>query len=676
MAEQNIFSGADQIVAVAEKYFLMNREDVLNVIYNKLRTSRNVERMKGILAALSPQLEKYQNVTSDDLKRKVGRVIFKTLNFTTFSPDENPRQTYFRLKKLFEETTSKGINPYEICYVTVLNQSQLFLDNDGRHSDYKERVGSFLSVFDMIKDTLKEKKDGGYQPLEDRKVVKLFERCSSLLSKATTDKVVNNFDEICYLGDPYKDKRYTIFSYADVVDICRNNPSLFTISTKRIVPAFNYVKEKAEKYLRLSGKYMAGESLKNVIHDWLVNNSSLFTIKVEEMTRKENALQNYLFQIFPHEQVAVLINNIFTNPTNIAYINKISKDDFFGRKDERSNYAMVIYELYKACNGNKAVLYEYLSNNCQIYGVSAKNLHDVLQEIKERDGDGNDLMQKFLAAGDRMVAYVEGNKNGSAVDALEKDKVLLPIKLYNMSKKEIAQTFFDVFDYHNKNKSFEELERLLWVNYDNNEFAKKFEHIEKNLDELVGLYGGDDLLEVFKDKKRKGEIIEKGREILEGLESYLAQINASYKDLSKEEIDYALRKYEGDVEELYEVIDKLYQENIESARKVYKNPDELYSTFRENTHSKFDLAKSPRRQITAFAKRFCDEILKPASAKDLDTKTYRQMSIFELPDANLGDGPAEIQLPNDEEFKPIKRQYKKIAGVLNGPSNDNPIIIR
>ena len=38
MAEQNIFSGADQIVAVAEKYFLMNREDVLNVIYNKLRT--------------------------------------------------------------------------------------------------------------------------------------------------------------------------------------------------------------------------------------------------------------------------------------------------------------------------------------------------------------------------------------------------------------------------------------------------------------------------------------------------------------------------------------------------------------------------------------------------------------------------------------------------------------
>ena len=127
------------IVDFAKKYFLMEESDVRQALINKITSTGDRYRLVAILGALKPSFELFVNETEDDLKRKIGRVIFSKLNYKNFDANETSIGTRKRLFSLFDATTKKGINPYEIVYVTVLTQGELFLNDEWTNDEFKAR---------------------------------------------------------------------------------------------------------------------------------------------------------------------------------------------------------------------------------------------------------------------------------------------------------------------------------------------------------------------------------------------------------------------------------------------------------------------------------------------------------------------------------------------------------
>ena len=686
------------IVDFAKKYFLMEESDVRQALTNKITSTGDRYRLVAILGALKPSFELFVNETEDDLKRKIGRVIFSKLNYKNFDSNETSIGTRKRLFSLFDATTKKGINPYEIVYVTVLTQGELFLNDDGTYDQFKASYSSFNVVFSAIKDKFRIDN----REIENRKIASMYERCSSLIYKVNTMKVEDNYKTLSNLCLVRKlpndsDKKYEyiyLFNQSEVVEIFRNNPSLFTLTSGRIFSAFKYIAEKAKNYIE--NEYKKGNKLRkiDVLHDWIMNNSSVLTIKVEEMKRKENALRNELLNFYDENEVNGVISSLFNNPTNIAYVNKITEDNFFGKASGgRRNYQNVIRTIIKHIGKDEAL--NYFKNTKTIYGVEYNKLDELLANLKLMDStQGNNLVQKFISSGDALVPFLETSKITDIIEKLKANKILEPIKLYNMTKREIAQEFYNVFAGEDAENGFNELERLLNINYKNECLVESLQDIYKNIDELIDLFGLKDkdiydrhnhsnMPMIKNDVALQEKITNLGNIILGKLQIYAGKVRDTYNKYEPEEVGLAMQDYEDSVKKLKAEADSFVKTNIDSARKHYRNPDELADTFRANTASKLNISNTPSHQVRAFTKKLGTELLKPMSNELLKGKAY-QPSLFDYGLAEENEANVyDIVLPEDDDakftefLKRIKKQYKEIVKVVKSiDDKSDEIIIR
>ena len=284
-------------------------------------------------------------------------------------------------------------------------------------------------------------------------------------------------------------------------------------------------------------------------------------------------------------------------------------------------------------------------------------------------------MAKEKVAGklDAIVPYFDKFSNAEIVEKIKNNNILLPIKLYNMTKREIAQKFYEVFAGKNNEEMFDKFLTLLHLNYRHEELSEYADDVSHEIDDLIDLFGlreKRDLHEILKNRDNRVKIATKSEVLMGKIYTYIGNMCALYNKESGEEIDEITKKFESDVKNLYESIEKSFQKGIAKAKTIYRNPEELYETFKENSVHKIDLNNLPRKRLDGIVKKFDDELLKPLSnalTQCLQGNSY-QMSIFDL----QGVDDKAVNLPctsTDNEISKFmekrKKDFKQMAKIMN-----------
>ena len=590
-----------EIVRLATKYFAMSEDEIASALIRaKKKKDFSESYLYSILISAEPHFARYIKDTPIDLQRKIGRVAFDGLNYSTFPLYETPSEMRYRLAEFFNMTNNYGINPYKIFYSTVISKAHLFYNKEGRYSNYKRDISNFEAVSRAIEEQL---------GLDRAKIAKMYERCSSLSYKVDTEKVAKNYRAIRRLS--YNSE--FIFNNIDVKEILRNNPTLYSCSENQIESAFNYLKKKAEIYKH---RNKDTRFVKDILNSWIKNNSSSLAINVEGMKSKERALYSFLTTIASKDEVASVLYSIFDNPTSISTINKISSDTFF----RHDNYMKVIKTLIYYLDNPSKEKYpisalNYLKHSKLVYSIDHKRLNAFLDKVKNCDiQDNTNLMQKFVEKGDAIYSYFDKYTDDEIIEKLRTNKILFRIKLYNMTKSMIAHKFYEVFS-HNPDEKFNYLNDLLRENYNLELICFHINDAEKSLLNL-------------KDALKKEEKILPFAKAIEEFTSSFMGVYYQYEEkYLKTSFDEAMNLFLKKVDRVKEEIDTLYNEGVDDAKKLYDNVEALYNAFKQNTGEKLSKNNNPITRREEF-KNQLNEVIESLE-KEVGTK---QLSIYDYKD--------------------------------------------
>lgn len=595
----NNLTCTSEIVRMAKTYFAMSEDEIESALMKaKKKKDFSESYLYSILISAEPYFSRYLEDTPVDLQRKIGRVAFDGLNYSTFRLYETPQDTRYRLTEFFAMTSSYGINPYKIFYSTVISKAHLFYNREGKYSIYKHETSNFEVVSNAIEEQL---------GIDKAKVAKMYERCSSLSYKVDIEKIEKNYRAIRRLS--YNSA--SIFNNIEVKEILRNNPTLYSCS--QIESAFNYLKKKAEIY---KVKNNDKRCVEDILNSWIKNNSSSLAINVEGMKSKERALYNFLTTIASKDKVASVIYSIFDNPTSISTINKISSDTFFKHENYMKVIKTLIYFL-DAPSKEKYPLntFNYLKNSKLVYSIDYKRLKGFLDKVKNCDiQDKTNLMQRFVEKGDAIYSYFDKYTDDEILEKLRTDKILFRIKLYNMTKSMIAHKFYEVFS-NNPDEKFNYLNDLLCENYNLEIICS---HINKATSYI-------DILK--KVLNRNGNVLPFAKEIEENALSFLGVYFQYEEKYIKVDFDEAMEVFMTKVDNVKKEIDTLYENGVDDAKKRYDSVDALYRTFKENTENKLSKNNNPVLRREEF-KKDLQEVVK-ALEKEVETK---QLSIYDYKD--------------------------------------------
>lgn len=595
----NNLTCTSEIVRMAKTYFAMSEDEIESALMKaKKKKDFSESYLYSILISAEPYFSRYLEDTSVDLQRKIGRVAFDGLNYSTFRLYETPQDTRYRLTEFFAMTSSYGINPYKIFYSTVISKAHLFYNREGKYSIYKHETSNFEVVSNAIEEQL---------GIDKAKVAKMYERCSSLYYKVDIEKIEKNYRAIRRLS--YNSA--SIFNNIEVKEILRNNPTLYSCS--QIESAFNYLKKKAEIY---KAKNNDKRCVEDILNSWIKNNSSSLAINVEGMKSKERALYNFLTTIASNDKVASVIYSIFDNPTSISTINKISSDTFFKHENYMKVIKTLIYFL-DAPSKEKYPLntFNYLKNSKLVYSIDYKRLKGFLDKVKNCDiQDKTNLMQRFVEKGDAIYSYFDKYTDDEILEKLRTDKILFRIKLYNMTKSMIAHKFYEVFS-NNPDEKFNYLNDLLCENYNLEIICS---HINKATSYI-------DILK--KVLNRNGNVLPFAKEIEENALSFLGVYFQYEEKYIKVDFGEAMEMFMTKVDDAKKEIDTLYENGVDDAKKRYDSVDALYRTFKENTENKLSKNNNPVLRREEF-KKDLQEVVK-ALEKEVETK---QLSIYDYKD--------------------------------------------
>ena len=595
----NNLTCTSEIVRMAKTYFAMSEDEIESALMKaKKKKDFSESYLYSILISAEPYFSRYLEDTPVDLQRKIGRVAFDGLNYSTFRLYETPQDTRYRLTEFFAMTSSYGINPYKIFYSTVISKAHLFYNREGKYSIYKHETSNFEVVSNAIEEQL---------GIDKAKVAKMYERCSSLSYKVDIEKIEKNYRAIRRLS--YNSA--SIFNNIEVKEILRNNPTLYSCS--QIESAFNYLKKKAEIY---KAKNNDKRCVEDILNSWIKNNSSSLAINVEGMKSKERALYNFLTTIASKDKVASVIYSIFDNPTSISTINKISSDTFFKHENYEKVIKTLIYFL-DAPSKEKYPLntFNYLKNSKLVYSIDYKRLKGFLDKVKNCDiQDKTNLMQRFVEKGDAIYSYFDKYTDDEILEKLRTDKILFRIKLYNMTKSMIAHKFYEVFS-DNPDEKFNYLNDLLCENYNLEIICS---HINKATSYI-------DILK--KVLNRNGNVLPFAKEIEENALSFLGVYFQYEEKYIKVDFDEAMKLFMTKVDNVKKEIDTLYENGVDDAKKRYDSVDALYRTFKENTENKLSKNNNPVLRREEF-KKDLQEVVK-ALEKEVETK---QLSIYDYKD--------------------------------------------
>ncbi len=595
----NNLTCTSEIVRMAKTYFAMSEDEIESALMKaKKKKDFSESYLYSILISAEPYFSRYLEDTPVDLQRKIGRVAFDGLNYSTFRLYETPQDTRYRLTEFFAMTSSYGINPYKIFYSTVISKAHLFYNREGKYSIYKHETSNFEVVSNAIEEQL---------GIDKAKVAKMYERCSSLYYKVDIEKIEKNYRAIRRLS--YNSA--SIFNNIEVKEILRNNPTLYSCS--QIESAFNYLKKKAEIY---KAKNNDKRCVEDILNSWIKNNSSSLAINVEGMKSKERALYNFLTTIASNDKVASVIYSIFDNPTSISTINKISSDTFFKHENYMKVIKTLIYFL-DAPSKEKYPLntFNYLKNSKLVYSIDYKRLKGFLDKVKNCDiQDKTNLMQRFVEKGDAIYSYFDKYTDDEILEKLRTDKILFRIKLYNMTKSMIAHKFYEVFS-NNPDEKFNYLNDLLCENYNLEIICS---HINKATSYI-------DILK--KVLNRNGNVLPFAKEIEENALSFLGVYFQYEEKYIKVDFGEAMEMFMTKVDDAKKEIDTLYENGVDDAKKRYDSVDALYRTFKENTENKLSKNNNPVLRREEF-KKDLQEVVK-ALEKEVETK---QLSIYDYKD--------------------------------------------
>ena len=137
---------------------------------------------------------------------------------------------------MISQIVEKKINPYKVLYASVLTDGNLKVDFDNETRDFDQNR-YFKNIYNTLKHTLK---------LSDEETIALFEKCSTLISKVSADRIPKIFECINSMYVANEECNTKLFDEKEVVDLLKINPSLFVLSRHKMWGALNYLENKAE----------------------------------------------------------------------------------------------------------------------------------------------------------------------------------------------------------------------------------------------------------------------------------------------------------------------------------------------------------------------------------------------------------------------------------------------
>ncbi|MBP3431859.1 MAG: hypothetical protein J6K39_03290 [Clostridia bacterium] len=427
----------EEFYKLTETYFSLSNTETQELLDKNFKNKIDRSRLAAMVEIASMYCKDYLDKADEKLKRKVGKVFLSKLDYDKFE-NESVMGTYERLRRLFAETSAKGINPYKIIYCSVLTDGNLRKDYENRNR-FSDNSREFTTIYNTLKETLKT---------TDAETVALFEKCSTLIAKVYSYRIPHIYNTIRSLvvKAPNVEGGFYAFREEEVIEILKINPSLFSATGERVQQAFSYMLQKIEPIAKDGPKkplyddparsMLAHKTI--LLRKWLKNNSTLLSVNASSMKEKESFLcVNANFELNGH--YAEEFEKFFQNPVTIAAISQIPIEKI--KRDAIQN----IRTLEKYTTHQNVA--RYILNNQMIVGMDSKKFGQLVDEIVELDklNPEEGYFNRFLDFGKTLFA---SNVEFSVDDIKNKlcnKNAMMALDVSQYKEMELVDKFVDLF---------------------------------------------------------------------------------------------------------------------------------------------------------------------------------------------------------------------------------------
>ena len=430
-----------EVVEQLQKHFGLSESYIQQQLDTKIRSTRDRERLVAILQAVGPACEQFAGkidaegnlLVNEKLKNKVGKLLLSRLDYDSFSDEESPRATYYRLRTegdgFFGQTTEMGINPYKIIYATVLTNANLRDDYQNGVKDDRCEARQFLAIYHTLRSTLR---------LSREETNELFEKCSSLASKCYSTNISAIYQELLGLTIVSSEEARGSYLFrtvhtendflprekrvsVEIENILKVNPSLFMAKPERLKKAFAYVctrvpKEQIEEVYQRAlvenpqTTMTRFDAKVQILRSWIKDNSTLLTMNVSDMKKKESLLLGIFNQMPPEKQEVYrgAFRSMINNPVSLSILSGMKLSDM-AKIDATDhiikNYAAENIALLESYTTPEKVA-KYIKENHYFLAMSTSKLSYLLQLISDHDKENPDnaKLEVFLKFGKTLFA--------------------------------------------------------------------------------------------------------------------------------------------------------------------------------------------------------------------------------------------------------------------------------
>lgn len=431
----------DKIKEYFETYFALKPEETEKLYNKNITYDHKHRRLEKILTAVCPFCDNFLD-TEEKRKHKVGVKILSELNYNNF--DESLEETYYRLKDLFKDITDRKINPYKVIYSGVLTDGNLGNDFE-KNVKYIDQSRQFVNIYDQLKKTLK---------INDEEAAKIFERCSTLISKVYAKRIPQIYDKIAQLNiNHYKiftdNKKFADGQTVDeIVEILKINPSLFSSSPEKIDSSFRYLREKIQPLIdRIPRHFYDDEKLNRtayqiwLLRNWIKNNSSLLSISDYYMNKKENFVRGWLERRVKCPEYKEAIDLSFQNPVTLALFNQINYNKML---DNTKDNVLNLENFAKSLSNEPYKLVaDYIQDNPYFFSMPNKNFSELLNEVGRLEDEN--LKLKFFRAGKTLFASKPDFSIDEIINKLKSETAMKEIGVDSLEGMALIEKFKEIF---------------------------------------------------------------------------------------------------------------------------------------------------------------------------------------------------------------------------------------
>ncbi len=599
----------DNVLLTLSTYFGLTNEQILKLIDKKYQPSGSIhidyvnrnrdddrEKLVAVVAALSPACKKGLPAYVDGVpqkniaeRRKSAEAILSNPSFS----DETPVDIYYRLKRLYNSISEKGIDIYKTIYVTSLTDGNYGIIHDRNTGAVVSNYSDFDKDFDRIYDELKT-----VLRLSQEKANAVVEKCSAtILSKVSASNIPAIYEQIMkfYMEENpehnywffNKDKEFEKMKREDskskmVDDGLINCPTLFSCKPKTVRLAFDYVVSKItddavereyERFKSAQNTTMTRFWCKfHIMRNWVNNNFSLLTINAGCMEYKESTLENIANSLNERVYYGGKATNygfsfLFHEPVSISTMNSIPIE-----KIERyATHNILVLEMYT----DEAGVMNYINANPYVLAMETKKLQTLLKTIKTHDEENpeNPYMARFFALGKSLF----GNKHCINFDViptfqnLEKVDNIEILDVEQMTDWQRVEKFVEIFC-NNDEKIIPQIKNLLYKKREKEKLGDG--ELRKEIRSILAKSGGWDA--IFKDRRALWSITSQ----IEGFQNRryaVEQIRVTDNDVEDfKRLQESENQFADEIKSVLAVFRDSYAEKKNKMGKRFTDIDKLY----------------------------------------------------------------------------------------------------